>query len=249
MIWTPKRIKDKLHTRITLKDDSSQIKFIQFIAKRFANDHRIDLLSHIRLITKVGHTIGEGFKFNPMSGKTWEDKLRSAKKFDADSRDNIFGCIASWVTKGTGYREIGQGESKSLHCAVAASECSVHLDNTAFKSKGPFGFYYSLDALQHGIYDLGWDDKIVRPAYNKNYYLGKALDLVRPTFLNSTNKFSKYGVGLDFYDSPDLKVQFDYTRSFNLKKNLNSKFYKGILNSKEQRFMFNVEGTHDWLSG
>ena len=125
----------------------------------------------------------------------------------------------------------------------------MHLENTAFKSKGPFGFNHSLDGLQHGLYDLSWDDKVVRPGYNKNYYLGRALDLFRPTFLNSTNKFAKYGFSLDFVDDPNLKVKFDYTRSYNLKKNLNSKFYKGFSKPKEQRFMLNAEGTHDWLSG
>lgn len=249
MFWTTAMIRAKIAQNISLRDDDSQIKFIQTIAKRFANSHTIDLLHHVQLITKVGHTITEGFHFRPVSVTTWENKLKASKKFDPDDRDTIIGCIASWVTNGTGYREIGQGESKSLHCAVASNVCSIHLDNTAFKSKGPFGFYTNLDALQHVIYDLGWDDKVVRPGYNKNYYLGKALDLIRPTFLNSTNKYSKYGVGLDFIDRPNLKVQFDYTRSFNLKKNLNNNFYKGFSNPKEQRFMLNAEGTHDWLSG
>ncbi len=91
MIFTTAMIQAKLCKSISLKDDSTEVKFIQIIAKRFANRHTIDLLSHIHLITQVGHTITEGFHFRPMSGTLWVEKLQSSKKFDPDDRDNIFG--------------------------------------------------------------------------------------------------------------------------------------------------------------
>jgi hypothetical protein len=239
-------IKSKLSGKI-LTIRSSQIDFIIVIAKRFHNKYEINILDHIKTITKLGFVAAQGFSFIPVSSSKWEQTLRDNKKFVPDDKDTFIGCLASAATHGTGYREIGKGKDKSLHCAVAPDECSMHLDETAFRQAGPYGSFYNLDGPQHIIYDLGWDDKLVRPAYNLNYSLGRTLDMIRPTFLNSQNKYSKYGVGVDFYESPNLKIQMDYTRNFDIGKNLNWKFYKGFHHSKESRIMFTAKGSFDFL--
>ena len=92
-----------------------------------------------------------------------------------------------------------------------------------------------------------WDDQVVRRAYNLNYEFGWVLDLIRPNFLTSQTKYSKYGVGLDLYESPNLKIKFDYSRSFNIGKNLNKEFYKGFLHSKNHEVMLTVQGRFDYF--
>ena len=238
-----KKLDVQLHP--AFEKEKAQLECIKIIAKRFAK-YNIKILDHIKSITAIGYKYEQGFEFWAVDKKNWLKTLRASKKFVPDKKDNLVGCAASAVTNGLGIRELGK--NMSLHCAVSSFKCSVHLDNTGFRIKGPFGNMYSLDGGQHVIYDLLWDDLVVRNAYNLNYELGWALDKIRPTFLNSKNKYSQYGLGLDLYESPNLKIKMDYTRSFNIGKNLNREFYKGVLNTKEQRLMLTVGGTHNLLS-
>lgn len=223
--------------------DKRKLECIKIIARRFDDKYKIKVLDHVKWITKVGFKYEQGFHYKPLDNEKWRKTLKATKKFVPDKKNNIVGCLASVVTVGQGIRELGK--DKSLHCAVDDFECSIHLDNTGFRLKGPFGTYYSLDGVQHIIYDLLWDDKVVRPAYNWWFGAGWTLDKVRPVFLNSKNKFSRYGVGVDFYESPNLKISADYTRHFDIGKNLNRNFYKGITKTKEQRFMINITGRHN----
>jgi hypothetical protein len=218
--------------------EKKKLKCIKIIAKRFAIKHDIKLLDHIKWITKVGYKYEQGFYYTPIDNEQWLKTLKGTKKFVPDKKDNIVGCLASVVTDGLGIREVGK--NMSLHCAVDVEKCSVHLDNTGFRIKGPFGFMYSLDGGQHVVYDLFWDDVLVKNAYNFNYEFGWLLDRVHPIFLNSKNKYSKYGAGLDLYESPNLNIKVDYTRSFDIAKGLERGrgFIKEFSRVKEHAVMF-----------
>ena len=228
--------------------EKAKLECIRIIVERFDNN-KIKILDHIESITKVGYKYEQGFEFSPVDKDKWLKTLKASKKFVPDKKNNIVGCAASAVTDGMGIRELGKG--KSLHCAVSSFKCSVHLDNTGFRIKGPNGPIYSLDGGQHLVYDLLWDDIVVRNAYNLSYELGQSLDRFRPTFLTSKNGFSQYGFGIDIYDTPNLKIKFDYTRSFDIGKSIGrgAKFYQEISRPKEQMGMLTLEARHNWLGG
>ena len=76
-------IKSKLSRKI-LTIRSSQIDFIIVIAKRFHNRYEINILDHIKTITKVGFVAAQGFSFIPVSSSMWEQTLRDNKKFVTD---------------------------------------------------------------------------------------------------------------------------------------------------------------------
>ncbi len=130
------------------------------IKKRFWDFYKIDLSFHMESMTRLSTRFEEGFDFVPMSASMFETALKEAG-FENDKRERHFGFIpsvgtlAALATNGEGYRERG---SPSLHCAVASSVCSVHLDNVGFRMDS-----YGPDAGQHIIDELGWQDKIVRP--------------------------------------------------------------------------------------
>ncbi|MBK8915135.1 MAG: hypothetical protein IPM64_11150 [Phycisphaerales bacterium] len=133
--------------------------FIQ-ISRRFRDLHGIDVRSHVHRMLKVNRRLEEGFDFEPKSVGLWTQALIGAG-FQRDQRDwhlgliPSVGLIAAGATHGEGFREEG---SPSLHCAVAADRCNIHLDNVGFRLKG-----YGPDAPQHIVDELIWQDKIVRP--------------------------------------------------------------------------------------
>ncbi len=221
--------------------EKRQLNCIRDIALRFDKKYSIRIFDHINYITKVGYTFEQGFSYSPKDKEQWLKTLRATGKFVPDEKTNLVGCLGSVATNGLGIRELGT--DMSLHCDVANSVCSVHLDNTGFRVRGPYGFsYYSLDGAQHVLFDLIWDDWVVKWMYGKSYPLGFMLDYIRPNFLTSKSKFSQYGVGIDIYERPNLKIKFDYTRSYSIGKNLNQEFYKGFLHTKEHKFMLTITG-------
>lgn len=243
MIITDAEIISKLSHKVRpLRSGSPEIKYIKAIAKRFDDKYQLNLFSHIKTITKVGYVIAQGFYFVPVSSSNLVEALLATKKFHPDDKNSLVGCLASYATNGTGYREQGQGKDQSLHCDIASNECSVHLDETAFKSVGPYGSFYNPDAGQHIVFDLGWDDKLVRPLYEWKPGVGRFFDRITPNFLHSSTKYSKYGASLDFHKSDDLTIQLTYARSFNMKKFLSNP--KGFYKTKEQSIMFTISGTH-----
>lgn len=130
------------------------------LADRFWTKYRISLREHIEYVTKLGHRLEQGFDFVPMLAASWEEALINAR-FENDKREKTLGfipsvgSIAAFATEGEGYREPG---SPSLHCAVAASKCNIHLDAVGFKVAGAYG----PDAPQHIVDELIWQDKIVK---------------------------------------------------------------------------------------
>jgi len=225
--------------------EKRQLNCIRDIALRFDKYYSIRILDHIIVITKVGYTFEHGFSYWPLDTKKWLETLKATKKFVPDEKNNLVGCLASAATTGLGIRELGT--DMSLHCAVANSVCSIHLDKTAFRIRGPYGFMFSLDGGQHVLFDLLWDDLIVKWVYGKSYATGFILDYIRPNFLTSKTGYSKYGLGIDIYDKPNLKIKFDYSRSFSIGKNLNKEFYKGFLNTKEHELMLTLEKRFSWF--
>ncbi len=85
-------------------------------------------------------------------------KLR-AWAFQKDTKEWILGIlpavgsIAAMATHGEGYRENAE---PSLHCAVASDYCNVHLDNIGIRSGN-----YNINAPQHVVDELFWQDKIL----------------------------------------------------------------------------------------
>ena len=243
MIIKDTEIISKLSNKVRpLRSGSPEINYIKAIAKRFDDKYQLNLLSHIKTITKVGYVIAQGFHFAPISSGNLVEALLATKKFHPDDKNALVGCLASYATKGTGYREQGQGKDQSLHCDIASNECSVHLDETAFKSVGPYGNFYNPDAGQHVVFDLYWDDKLVRPLYEWKPGVGRFFDRFTPNFLHSNTRYSKYGVSFDFHKSQDLTIQLDYARSFNMNKFLSKP--KGFYNTDEQTIMFTIVGNH-----
>ncbi|QOJ14433.1 MAG: hypothetical protein HRU75_07180 [Planctomycetia bacterium] len=130
------------------------------ISRRFRDLYGIDLNSHVHKVLKLNRRLEEGFDFVAKSPGLWTQALVGAG-FQRDDRDwhlgliPSIGLIAAGATHGQGFREEG---SPSLHCAVAADRCNVHLDNVGFRLSG-----YGPDAPQHIVDELIWQDKIVRP--------------------------------------------------------------------------------------
>lgn len=234
---------DKLDPEI--HEQKKKLECIQIIAKRFIEEHKIKILEHVRFITKVGYTYEQGFEYKVLDKNRWVQALYDSKKFLPDLKDNFIGYAASFFTDGKGFREIGS--NKSLHCAVDDHKCSVHLDNTGFRIKGPNGTYYSLDALQHVIYDLVWDDMVVKNLYKLHYRAGWFFDRIQPVFLNSKNNYSRYGVKALIIDSKTIQLNVEYMRSFDIGKSIQrgNDFYKEFAHPKEQKFWVNLEMTFD----
>ncbi len=130
------------------------------ISDRFWSKYKISVREHIEYVIKLGHRLEQGFDFVPMLASAWEEALIGAG-FENDKRERHLGflpsvgSIAAAATQGEGYREPG---SPSLHCAVAPSQCNVHLDAVGFKVNGSYG----PDAPQHIVDELIWQDKIVK---------------------------------------------------------------------------------------
>ena len=130
----------------------------RMISARFYNLHSIDLRKHVKSIVKVNPTINAGFDFVPVDADRWGDALLHAG-FQPDSRERTLGIlpsvgsIAALATHGRGFRE---STEPSLHCAVAKDFCNVHLDNIAIRLGN-----YNVNAPQHVVDELVWQDKIV----------------------------------------------------------------------------------------
>jgi len=230
----------------TDRKQKKKLECVQVIAGRFLDKHKIKILDHIKRIKKVGYAYEQGFEFHAEDNGKWIEVLYDSKKFVPDRKDNIAGCAASLVTLGQGFRELGT--KKSLHCAVDIKKSSVHLDNTGFRVKVPgFGYVYTLDGLPHVVYDLFWDDKVVKNAYNLNYTLGSIMDSVQLNFLSSKNKYSSYGAEVVIFERNNLKFSAEYARKFNLGNSIKRgrSFYKEFGTATEQKFMVNLEMKFD----
>jgi hypothetical protein len=218
----------------------SQRSFIETIVDKFKKKHRIAFLDHIYKITKAGHTIGQGFTFVPVNSLKLERVIKANSNFAADDRNEVVGAVASLVTKGTGYRELGEGMDKSLHLAIDRGECSVHLDNTSFRGVGLNGMpFYNPDKFQHVAYDLIWDDQIVRRLYGVWKPFGWTFDRVRPNFFNSKTRYSSWGAGIDIFDSENLSVSFDYERHIKVNDMFND---LDVIKKTDERLMLNFGG-------
>ncbi len=182
-----KNIEDKLAKKITSLT-SRQVDFLQFIITRLTYKCNINILSHIKTITRVGFAEDDGFDFTSDTVFPLRVALMNNKRFIDDSK-SLVGNIASVLTDGLSFREMGKSDDKSLHFAIG-TKCSVHLDKTLFT---PFGGYYNANCFQHIGYDLGWRYHVVRRLIDVPV-LGWTLDHIHPFFPSSSNGYKEMGV-------------------------------------------------------
>lgn len=121
---------------------------------------------------EIGPTTSEGISFAPRDPVALRMAIVAAKNenklaaFHHDNRKNWIFRLAAVATHGGGYREIG---SPSLHCAIAADVCNIHIDDFGFVAIGSDGkTYFTPDALPH----IG--DELIYRTYVRPY-LRKAL--------------------------------------------------------------------------
>lgn len=240
----------------SVNTENVNLDIIRGILDRFNRKYKTSLLPYIKEITRVGFAIDEGFYFTSDNRHALKKVLMGTNKFVDDSASFV-GRICMKATHGIGYRETGSKMTdKSLHFALAHDLCSVHLDETLFTITGPDGnTYYSLDAAQHGVNDLAWRDKIVRPISNWNKPIGSILGRVRPVVPNTSDGLFTYGADFNISKSKNVSLNFQYRRDFNY-----NNFYKlkkdsveGFLGSLKgfdggnAKYMVNLELRHDWL--
>jgi hypothetical protein len=200
---------------------------VDYIADRFYTKYHIEILEHIKTLKKVGENLGQGITFLPVNSLKLKAALDDAKIFIPDDKATIVGCLASAATEGTGYREVGQGTSKSLHCQISMHQlpCNIHVDNWAFTPLGPDGKrYYNPDAIQHIVDELIWGTYAVEKAYNLWSPLGWTLDRIHPIVPNSRNiqplfptSEKRYdlqvGARVDIIKGNNSGIWFEHTRS------------------------------------
>lgn len=221
------------------------------ISRRFRNFHHILLSSHISSIKSSSSRLEEGFEFFCPDHFRFEQALKSAG-FEPDVRDRVMGflpsigSIASRATQGQGYREPG---SPSLHCAVSADYCSVHLDNIGFK----FGGGYTADAGLHIGDELIWQDKIVRNLgkIGMPSVLVDALHRFHPILPNSQQykPFSAVGAQFDVLSKRSQDLQRQVRLTIDLTKSCSdiscgawSKI-NGLTVESEKQLMVNLQVT------
>lgn len=200
----------------SVKTENVNLDIIRGILDKFNGKYKISLLPYIKEITKVGFAIDEGFYFTSDNRHALKKVLMGTNKFVDDSASFV-GRICMKATHGIGYRETGSKMTDmGLHFALAYDICSVHLDETLFTITGPDGnTYYSLDAPQHGVNDLAWRDKIVRPISNWYKPLGSILGRVRPVVPNTSDGLFNYGADINLSKNKNLSIDFQYRRDLN----------------------------------
>src|SRR5208337_3215926 len=111
--------------------------------------YNINLASHVDRVIEMGATVGEEFSFAPKDHRLFRSALQRTNRFRQDDRKDFFGATAASQTEGEGWREDGL---RSLHCAIAPTVCSVHIDSLGFVLSGTDG-KYSPDLFQHILHD------------------------------------------------------------------------------------------------
>lgn len=200
----------------------------------------ISLGSHIQHGTKevddkleIGPTTSEGVSFVPRDHIALRREIVRARSrggapaFHYDDRKIWVFKLAAAATHGLGYREIG---SPSLHCAIAADVCNIHLDDFGFVAVGKDGkTYITPDALPHIADELvyrayirkyvrkalvaGLGEQIASPAtglLDRSY-----LALPNLTKLNMSRLTKKpdlgFGVGMKIAETDSVRLRFEST--------------------------------------
>lgn len=193
---------------------------------------RINLLDYIDEMTEVGRTHSEGVTFRPKNHRGFRSAVSMARKgtrkgFHWDDRKVWVNSLAALFTDGEGYREIGQ---PSLHVAIGAEKCNVHLDEFGFVAIGPDGRpYFTPESLPHVGDELVYR-AIIRPqlvwGLNKalpEFLAAPALELLDHSYVVLPNLDSRYGfdinnrwkprvgMGLKFKPHEKVELRFEYT--------------------------------------
>jgi hypothetical protein len=164
----------------------------------------IDLDAHIAQVTVVSDIVGEGVAFKPVDAAKFKQAIEASGAFHHDDRATIFGGAAASATVGEGYREIS---TPSLHVAISADLCSVHIDAYAFMLHGPDGTaFISPDVGQHIVDELLF--RKPAPWMRRHTEFGAAvLQALHPVLPNSLNGYKpRLGLRLDLGDSPNSDI-------------------------------------------
>lgn len=159
----------------------------QTIASRLYERHNIRIADQIDSMSRIGARNGIGFHFVAKNPESLRLIFKQSPGFAHDNRQHFCDQAAALATNGEGFREIGV---PSLHCAVAKSICSIHLDSFGFVARGPDGKkYYNPDLIQHIIDELGWAS-FVQWVESKSRPLGGFLARIHPVLPNSRNRYN-----------------------------------------------------------
>jgi hypothetical protein len=146
-----------------------------------------------------------------------ERVLEHSESFRRDDPRTVAGAIADSQHKGAeSWRETTFG-TPSFHFAIAADECSIHIDTIGFLLEGPDGAGYSPDLFQHVINDLLWQ-KIVNKVYEKSSRFGEVLYRTHPCPISSHKYRLEAGIEKDVLVLKDqigsdlykLSIDFSY---------------------------------------
>ena len=107
----------------------------------------------------------------------------------------------------------------SLHCAVAGSYCSIHIDHTGFVLNAMPGMgtdvFVTADALQHTLVELIWKDKM------------GVLDGIEIYLPNSRNDFSRLGFNATKKITDNINFSIDISYNIRGKKGISGAMVLG----------------------
>jgi len=162
---------------------------------------------HIDVMKEVGRTRGEGITFWAKKSEDLRAAIVTARNrsgqvaFHWDNRQIWVYRLAALATDGDGYREVGR---PSLHCAIGAGLCNIHIDEFGFVERGSDGdVYITPEALRHIFDELGYKT-VVRPIIYKGLKALLPRDLAEPamklldqTYVKIPSMADRYGFGVD----------------------------------------------------
>jgi len=195
------------------------------IAKRLAT-LGITIGDHIDTMFEVGGTTLDGITFSPRAYRRLADAVEDARRANGQtfiegkntgSPDAI--DLSFLATSGRGFREITWRDGASatldfsaLHLALSPLRCNIHIDEFGVVVGGPDGqMSLSPNALHHIANELVLKSIIKEFLHDKLGISPWYIDHLFVELPNTSNTFSRFGVGVEARPWRSVKVTASYT--------------------------------------